>query len=251
MLSTEPGAGQTAILFSGGVGALVAVIADIVQKEDTGAVLKIAAVCNKYFLLNWSTLWFALSLIVLGVVLCFVFDPTNKKLAFSTGAGIIALIMTAVPISKPPTLPGSTLSGATGAKLTSPSRHFADVGARFVQFNVTGLLALTVNITISDLEQFPKQPTIVTAVLHEANSDKTWELLRGFIEPGKKITFSTEIMRGIAGAPQLYQLRVEAAGYETVVKTKSVEEGNLSFDVALTPTAKPAWLSRLLQVYGF
>jgi hypothetical protein len=95
--------------FSAAIGATISVTADILQKDDASALLKVAATANKHLTHDWPTIWFFLALIMAGVLLCFVFQPDTRKTAFTTGAGVIAVLMTAVPPNKALPLPSQSL----------------------------------------------------------------------------------------------------------------------------------------------
>lgn len=89
---------------SGAVGGILCVLADLAQKEEASAVLKIG--CNLESLLKIPYANISTVFIVIGiaVALCFIFDVQEKKRAFYLGASVLAIMMTLVPYKAPPSL---------------------------------------------------------------------------------------------------------------------------------------------------
>ena len=103
------------------IGGLVAAIADLVQKESASAVVKFTSVAARHMQLETKPLWVMLAIVVLAALLCFVFQPDNRRTAFSIGIGVIAVLMTATPYSAPPT------GFPTGAAPASARLHGAPI----------------------------------------------------------------------------------------------------------------------------
>lgn len=102
------------------IGGMIAAIADIVQKEQASAVIKISSISARHLNLQVQPLYVLGLVVLLGVLLCFVFQPGNRRAGFAVGAGVIASIMTVTPFQSrqtgqpaetvaPP--PGQTESG--------------------------------------------------------------------------------------------------------------------------------------------
>lgn len=102
------------------LGGLIASIADIVQKEEASAVVKITSLSARHLQVAVAPVSVLLLLVLLAAGLCFVFQPANRKASFSVGIGIIAIIMTLTPYRQPPT--GS-------AELASSRMQFAALAA--------------------------------------------------------------------------------------------------------------------------
>lgn len=83
------------------IGGFIASIADMVQKEEASAVTKLTALTARFLHVTMEPFWIFLSLVVLATLLCFVFQPSDRKQSFMAGMGIIALIMTITPYKQP------------------------------------------------------------------------------------------------------------------------------------------------------
>ncbi|MCK7612081.1 hypothetical protein [Roseibium sediminicola] len=79
------------------IGGTIAAIADLVQKEKASAVLKMTTISARHLDLAVPPLYIFLVVVFLGVLLCFVFQPSNRRAGFAVGAGVIASIMTVTP----------------------------------------------------------------------------------------------------------------------------------------------------------
>jgi len=79
------------------IGGTIAAIADLVQKEKASAVLKMTTISARHLDLAVPPLYIFLVVVFLGVLLCFVFQPGNRRAGFAVGAGVIASIMTVTP----------------------------------------------------------------------------------------------------------------------------------------------------------
>lgn len=79
------------------IGGTIAAIADLVQKEKASAVLKMTTISARHLDLAVPPLYVFLVVVFLGVLLCFVFQPGNRRAGFAVGAGVIASIMTVTP----------------------------------------------------------------------------------------------------------------------------------------------------------
>ena len=87
--------------FSGAVGALLGVLADIIQKEEASAVMKITDVGTRLLELSAPPAAFAGFLILVGVALAFIFGADTNKKSFYIGASIVTIMMTLVPFKLP------------------------------------------------------------------------------------------------------------------------------------------------------
>jgi len=91
---TVPDSG-IAIIVSAGIGAFVAVLADILQKDQASAILKLSQASTA--ILHLSPVYIIPLLVALAIGLCFIFDAGTKKRAFYLGASVLSIIMLAAP----------------------------------------------------------------------------------------------------------------------------------------------------------
>jgi len=93
------------VICSGGFGGLFAILADVLQKEQASAVMKLDEALKVTFGLPISPLLVVAMLMALGVGLCLVFKAHTSQAAFFRGASVIALLMTLVPYNLEQGLP--------------------------------------------------------------------------------------------------------------------------------------------------
>lgn len=103
------------------IGGLVATLADVVQKEEASATAKLTSVAALHLDTILHPLWTLWLLVFLSGLLCFVFQPRDRRSAFAIGAGVIAMIMTVTPYDQPasglPPAPAEQAGGALGPRL--------------------------------------------------------------------------------------------------------------------------------------
>lgn len=108
----------TIIYICAALGGLVAAIADVVQKEEASAVVKLTSMSARHLGLVMQPLYVLACLVCLAVALCMVFQPADRRQSFGVGMAIIAVIMTVTPYKQPLTgLPGSGPAGVNSSKL--------------------------------------------------------------------------------------------------------------------------------------
>ena len=90
---------------AGGLGGILAVLSDLVQKEQASAILKIAYTMETSLLISFPPLIAVFLVVGLAIGLCFVFEPETKAKAFYVGASILTIMMTLVPYELPQNLP--------------------------------------------------------------------------------------------------------------------------------------------------
>jgi hypothetical protein len=95
----------TSIICSGGFGGLLAILADVLQKQQASTVAKMDDALKTTLGLPVPILVVIPVLMALGVGLCLVFKVESREAAFFRGASVIALLMTVVPYNVPPELP--------------------------------------------------------------------------------------------------------------------------------------------------
>jgi hypothetical protein len=95
--SSSGGMTMVTIYICAAIGGVIAAIADIVQKEQASAVMKLTTVSARHLELAVPPLYVFAIVVFLGLLLCFVFQPGNRRAGFAVGAGVIASIMTVTP----------------------------------------------------------------------------------------------------------------------------------------------------------
>lgn len=117
--------GRSALYACAAAGGLMAAIADVVQKEEASAVVKMTSASAQFMKMTMEPIWILGLIIVLSAVLCFVFQPQGRKQSFGIGIGVIAAIMTATPFKPPPT----GLPGGGQAEAAAPAQPVRWAGA--------------------------------------------------------------------------------------------------------------------------
>ena len=125
------------IFFSGVVGGIVAVLADIMMKENASAIRKIHEAAINVLELSWFKPYMAAFIIIgLAVAMCLIFleEMDTAPKAFYLGASILAIIMTLTPYKSPsntlfispsPSRPQDTSEEHSWLDLLAPSTAFA------------------------------------------------------------------------------------------------------------------------------
>jgi|GEM_PF-1184013 len=87
-----------AMLIAGAAGVGSALVADFVQKGDASAIIVMNSFLNQSLNLNLPLGYLALLLLGAGAMSVFVFEPATKRAAYYTGASILAVLMTTMPV---------------------------------------------------------------------------------------------------------------------------------------------------------
>jgi hypothetical protein len=83
------------------VGGLVAMLADLIQKDLASATLKMANIFEDKLAIPHATLVAICLVLFIAVALCFIFEVQTTRRAFYTGASVLAILMTVVPYNHP------------------------------------------------------------------------------------------------------------------------------------------------------
>jgi hypothetical protein len=167
---TETAVGSKTILtiyLCAAIGGTIAALADLVQKEQASAVLKITTISARHLNLALQPLYVFLLVVVLGVLLCFVFQPRNRKAGFAVGAGVIASIMTVTPYQplqtgQPTDTQDETmlLPGKRGIQLAASDVGMLQLAAVWTDVAVVSVrndLAVTVEVKVSFYDRNSKR----------------------------------------------------------------------------------------------
>lgn len=233
---------KTGIAASAATGAVLSMLADIVQKEDGAATLKISKALGKIWP-GVTPLGAVILILVLAIIIAFIFAKENDKLehAFFRGLSVLSLVMLITPIQQAPTLPqsapgrtvgGSVLGTGIAASMWTPGR--AAIGANFAQAAPEGAL-VPVHVRLETSDRRPVSQ--VTAILVDSSTSKVVGNLR---RDAGEFTFFTR-----AGD---YLLRVEVPGYGIVTQNIRVVTGQRNLiQIRLNTTWLPLVFQRLLK----
>jgi hypothetical protein len=118
-LNLENARNTTCLALSAATGGLLAILSDIAQKQEASAVEHLQSALGGVLGVQTYPAVVAIVLITLSVALSFIFSAQSNKSAFYVGASILAIMMTAVPYSPPPSLSTSPTAGHADAAPTS------------------------------------------------------------------------------------------------------------------------------------
>jgi hypothetical protein len=229
------------LCLSGMVGAIVAILGDITQKDTASAVIKISTTVNSTLQLGLATIVWAAVLVVLGVALSLIFEPTSKKMAFFVGASVIALIMTATPYEPLPSEPG-TGSSLEGGGLIVPASYAGPI----VAAQAAPGLALTVTVSAPP----DGQAGAVTLSILDTDSGDRWQQQLN-VNPGDTVSQTWSLPAPDRGREIM--VRAESSNYQIENRSDTIQPGTMqhTIDIVLRPSAMPQFLQRLLEPYKF
>jgi hypothetical protein len=229
------------LCLSGMVGAVVAILGDITQKDTASAVIKIATTVNSTLQLGFATIVWAAVLVALGVALSLIFEPTSKKMAFFVGASVIALIMTATPYESLPSGPGAG-SSLEGSGLIVPASY----AQPFVMAQAATGLALTVTVTAPPGGQ---AGPVTLSILDTGSGDRWQQQLN--VNPGGTVS-QTWTLPATDKAREI-MVRAESSAYQIENRSDIAQPGATqhNIDIVLRPSNVPQFLQRLLEPYKF
>jgi hypothetical protein len=217
---------QLALGGSSAVGASAAVLADLTQKNEASALLKIGDVVGA----TWLA---ALVVVVLAVAVCFIFECPTPRRAFYTGASVLTILMATVPYKIPPSINTNPDKVATAAPrqtgwLLGPSMAYAQARTA-----AASPVALRVNLTTEDGR--PVSRALLTLRDPESDAIVARSNLSG-------ASFD------LYPAPGRYALVVEVPGYAITRREIDLRAGRpLQLDIRLEADAIPLPLQRLYR----
>jgi hypothetical protein len=238
-MATDTGTIQQKVCLglSAATGGLLAVLADIMQKQDASAVEQLKSALGAVLQMRTYPWLVAVSLIALSVALSFIFSADTNKKSFYVGASILAIMMTSVPYDAKPGLnTGVALHPVPGAekaaadlgwwdRLMIPSQVFAEIAAPAPHGS-----PVTVQIETAD------QKPIGVAIFSLVDPSNGQVVARSRVQ-GSKFTF-------YVNNPQ-YLLRVQVEGY--AIAERSLNPPPPSLTVSLTPSSVPLAIQRLFR----
>ncbi|MEL7028698.1 MAG: hypothetical protein AAGL49_05670 [Pseudomonadota bacterium] len=246
---------------SSALGVLAAVATDFFQKGDSSAIFSLNVFLNETLGQSMPLWWVMLALVVIGAGAVFIFEPTTRSGAFSMGVGLLAAMMTALPVNNP--------GGISSASFLSPVEHTPSMtGGSVIQASyltqVQGAQGVQLTMTIDFPDGLPEDLNSsirkgqLRGRLHDQVSGQTWSLFRtaggSLSRSGDRLIIRTAVPASGAGdlAAQLH-VRIECSGYEILQAKRDVRRGErmVSWNVAMKTSSQPLFLQRLRTPYSF
>jgi hypothetical protein len=219
--TTDPKPTKAIVLyFAALIGALLAALSDLIQKGDASALKTITQAFREVLLVDITPIAALVCVLLIGVALCFVFDPKTKEQSFTRSLGVIAFLVTAVPYKEPPDLQSEVNATERTALWLMPrvmaappeqeagARQRAQVEVRLVPR--AGELRRS-TITLSD--------------------PSTKKILAQSVTANSSVLFPR--------SPGTYVLRVDSQGFRPVTDTVVVADGWTRIEVPLDPSTLP------------
>ena len=267
--------------FSGAAGIIVAMVTDFQQRGELSSIYTINRwVATVGDMLGYANIPLWVVVLVMasaGAASIFYFQPITRQGAFAQGAGLLAVLVTAIPGNIADGLEGfeplgDSLAPPPGAALETPVNVKAagfgfgleEAGAisTIIQDRNSGGyerydMHLTINFPnglADDFETLIRRGHIRGRV-HNLRSRKSWDLFRN---AGAKITRSGNSLRIHAGIPSKFGettllARIEAAGYRIEESTYSRARVGETIDwtITMSPSSTPLLLQRLGKSYRY
>lgn len=188
--SSRRAAAMFTIYVCAAIGGTVAAIADLVQKEQASAVLKMTTISARHLNLAVPPLYIFGAIVILGVLLCFVFQPLNRRAGFAVGAGVIASIMTVTPYQ--PLQSGKPAETATGTSFLQGDLlqlATSDIGTLLLAANLLDVAVLPVR---NDLAV----PVEVKVSFHDRNGNQAYQQVQAIAAGGTGVFEFTALAAG-------------------------------------------------------
>ncbi len=198
------------------IGGTIAAIADLVQKEQASAVLKMTSISARHLDLPVPPLYVFAIVVFLGVLLCFVFQPSNRRAGFAVGAGVIASIMTVTPYQpKQSGQPPPAEEGLEGGYYMLP-------GSRSIQLAASDAGQLRLVMALVDMAAIPVKndlavPVEVKVSFYDRNTLQAYEQVQA-IAAGQTgvFEFSAKSIKGQVNGEFFIEVGGERSTYVTV-----------------------------------
>lgn len=245
------------IFVSALIGSGVAALADLLQKDTAGSVVKLQTTLASLLGLNLATLWAVLILMVLGAALCFVFQPKTRQAGFALGLSVISIIMTATP-TKPPGSPAglpigvSNRSGAADVYALLPSQAGVMADGPILRVQApAGLLRLNFEINVKDDQ--PRPLGSITIRAREMPSGRIWQWTTDQFE--RQTTFPIRFFYEVPASNGIstIEVRVEAEHYNAATAQARVTPGvtQVKLSYSLDKSAVPNIIRKLFEQRQF
>jgi len=217
-------------LVLGGVGALMASLAELTAKGEVSTMLRVKEALATYMGLSIAPAYVMLLFIALGVVLTYASQVDDLKKSLYVGASIITIFLTIIPNGLPPSVGSNSSPGETGGTswLFSPGVALAQPVAAAGDM---GRIALRLH---------PRDGKPITAVLLTVRRAQDGSLLaRSKLTPDR-LEFPQPVGK--------YRLVIEVAGYRTTSRVvEVVADQTRTVSIELRPTWQPIQLQRFFR----
>jgi hypothetical protein len=248
---------KVAIGAAGGFGGVVAVLGDLIQKQDASAALIFASTLNRIFQLGIATWAWALVLVILAVLLCLVFEPDTKPRAFYVGASILTLLMTAVPFKMPEAAPKPSAVNIGAALQNSPFKLAEYVAAdeRPGQRSTSPTAKVHIQIRLPK-EARASVPFPIYLTFYDPEGDTKWRV-EDYAIQNSQISglYTADLIYHFEPSPESLRLRIEAPPLRTVeIEAKKAFDDPFvvyRFDASPLYSTAPAWQKNLFGVQKF
>ncbi len=233
------------LVLSGMLGAILAVLSDLIQKNEAAATLKIAYTIQTTLAIAFSNLMAAILLVMLGAALCLVFEAKTKKSAFYVGASILTIIMTVTPYESPPSLNSHLPNNINREPNAEDAWH--------TLLNPTATFALNQDTTRAAKKDTTEKFSKVSVRLRTDNKEPILnEVLVSLREfKSKKIVGESKFIGDnfeFTHQPGEYEIIIEVRGYRTEKQLLQLEpEQTKSLEIIMKASGLPLFLQRLLR----
>jgi hypothetical protein len=221
---------QVFLGLSAAIGGFIAVLSDIMQKGEASAVEQLANVL-KIPSYMWAA---ALLLIALSVALSFIYGAESNKKAFTTGAGILAIMVTVTPYNALPNLNTTPFSNAE----PSTTKDVGWLDRLMIPDHVlaqTPVSSPAVGPYTAELQPSDRKPIGIALFL--LIDPASGQAVRRSRVQGNELKFYVN--------NTAYRLRVQVDGYQITEVNLPASPG--TFSVPLTPSSIPVSLQRLYR----
>jgi len=214
---------------SGAFGGVLAILADLIQKEQASAVVKVDEALRTTLMLSISPLIVALFLVGFSVALCFVFSVDSSKSAFYRGASILTVLMTLVPYKVPLSIP------------TTPEQAQPPVQSSFLDH-------VFVPAVYAQAPAVAQAKFRIDVRLTTSNGKKVPSAIYTLIDPATGATIARSNVQGsefsfyVTGRD--YLLRVEAPNYSIAQRSLNVKSSQ-TLTIPLSATWMPLAIQRV------
>ncbi len=259
---------------AGAAGIVAALVTDYQQKGEASSLYTVnqwAAALGDILGFGYVPLWMVvLTLIAVGGLSIFYFQPITRQGAFAQGFGLLAVIMTAVPAdlagglqSTGPMLPdlqplALNREAAIGDGIVFASLQAEDARVIEVQDRQAARYVVELNIVFpngvpSNINDLIRRGAC-RGRLHNADTDETFNLFRS---AGGNVIVRGDSLVVRAGVPArsteaTLWVRVEVEGYAIEEQSaKATLDSPLNWEVNMRTSSTPLFIQRLSKSYWF
>lgn len=176
------------IYFSAFVGAIIAVLADLVQKKEASATKSITNALREFFNFSLDNTFTLVLLTLISISLCFIYEVKTKKVGFYLGASILALIMTSVPYQDKS---GSTIPKTNDESNQAKTIHFDNISNKLSLYLKQHKSYGTVSLEIIDRDDSNRKIQINQGTVYLLNPNNR-SIIKTFNIRTNKFSFNIE-----------------------------------------------------------